>query len=230
VVAHEFQHMVHFNERVLVRGAPGQDALWLSEGLAQMAEEVVARAYHQIGDGGSAMLFRVGAVQRARLYLSRPDTVSVVVMSGQGSLTERGAGFLSMLYLSDRLGTDVLGRLTRTTRSGVTNVEAETGLAWADLLADWWSATYLDAPGPGTGPLTYPTVDLRAYLGGSFPLVPAPAGPGDATPSGSLPSSSVSYYVLSAPTGTTVSVRLGGEAGGPITAQAALRLRLIRIS
>jgi hypothetical protein len=35
---------------------------------------------------------------------------------------------------------------------------------------------------------------------------------------------------LSAPTGTTVSVRLGGEAGGPITAQAALRLRLIRIS
>jgi len=230
VLAHEFQHMVHFNERVLVRGAPGQEALWLSEGLAQMAEEIVARAYFELGDGGSAMLFRVGVVQRARLYLSRPDTVSVVVTAGQGSLAERGAGFLSMLYLSDQMGTDVLGRLTRTTRSGVTNVEAETGLAWADLLADWWAATYLDGPGPETGPLTYPTVDLRDYLGGSFPLVPPALGPGDASPSLSLPSSSVSYYRVSAPVAGTVSVRLGGEAGGPSAPQAALRLRLIRIS
>jgi hypothetical protein len=230
VLAHEFQHMVHFNERVLVRGAAGQEALWLSEGLAQMAEELVARAYDAVFDGESASLFRAGAVQRARRYLVGPDTVSVVVTSGQGSLPERGAGFLSLLYLEDQLGTGLLGDLTRTTRTGVANVELETGMSWPDVLADWWSATYLDGPGPEAGPLTYPSIDLRDYLGGSFPLQPEPIGPGDVSDSGSLWSSSVRYYIVSPPIGGTVSVRLGGDAGGPSAVQAALRLRLIRIS
>jgi hypothetical protein len=229
VLAHEFQHMVHFNERVLVRGALGQEALWLSEGLAQMAEELVARAYDAVFDAQSAQLFRTGAVQRARRYLVGPDTVSVVVTTGQGSLPERGAGFLSLLYLEDQQGTELLGGLTRTTRTGVPNLEFETGIAWPDVLADWWSATYLDGPGPESGPLTYPSIDLRAFLS-PFPLQPASIGAGDASRSGSLWSSSVRYYFVSPPFGGTSSVRLGGDAGGPSPPQAALRLRLIRIS
>jgi hypothetical protein len=230
VLAHEFQHMVHFNERVLLRGAANQEALWLSEALAQMAEELVARAYTQLNDPNSAQLFRSGAVQRARRYLVGPDTVSLVVTAGQGSLAERGAGFLSLLYLEDQLGAEVLGRLTRTTRTGVANVQAETGAAWASLLANWWSANYLDGPGVETGPLTYPTIDLRAYLGGTFPLDPERVGPGDGSDTGSLPSSSVRYYLLRPSVGGTSTVRLGGEAGGASSSQAALRLRLIRIS
>jgi hypothetical protein len=230
VLAHEFQHMVHFNERVLVRGAGGQEALWLSEALAQMAEEIVARAYDVLSDPTSAGLFRAGAVQRARRYLVGPDTVSVVVTAGQGSIAERGAGFLNMLYLEDQRGPGILGDLTRTTRTGVANVETQTGAAWADLLADWWSATYLDTPGPGSGPLTYPTIDLRGYLGGSLPLEPTPIGSGDERDSGSLLSSSVRYYVVAPPLGGSASVRLGGEAGGPSAPQSAMRLRLIRIS
>ncbi|HUF76536.1 MAG TPA: IPT/TIG domain-containing protein [Longimicrobiales bacterium] len=230
VLAHEFQHMVHFNERVLVRDAGNQDALWLSEALAQMAEELVARAYTTLGDAESASLFRAGAVQRARRYLRGPDTVSVVVTAGQGSLAERGAGFLELLWLGDQRGTTLLGSLTKTTRTGVANVEAETGEAWPDLLADWWGATYLDGPGPESGPLTYPTIDLRAYLGGSFPLEPGPIGPADARESGSLWSSSVRYYLVSPPLGGTLSVRLGGASSGPIAPQSALRLRVVRIS
>jgi hypothetical protein len=169
-------------------------------------------------------------VLRARRYLAGPDTVSLVVTTGQGSLPERGAGFLSLLYLEDQQGTELLGDLTRTTRTGVPNVEFEAGIDWPDVLADWWSATYLDGPGPESGPLTYPTIDLRAYLGSPFPLQPVPIGPGDASPSGSLWSSSVRYYFVSPPFGGTASVRLGGDSGGPSAAQAALRLRLIRIS
>ena len=230
VLAHEFQHMVHFNERVLVRNAGNQEALWLSEALAQMAEELVARVYAGVGDDQSATLFRVGAVQRARRYLRGPDTVSVVVTAGQGSLAERGAGFLDMLWLEDQRGSGILGDLTKTTRTGVANVEAQTGEPWPDLLADWWAATYLDGPGPETGPLTYPTIDLRAYLGSTFPLDPGPIGPGDARESGSLWSSSVRYYLVSPPVGGTLSVRLGGESGGPSAPQSALRLRVIRLS
>ena len=230
VLAHEFQHMVHFNERVLVRGAAGQEALWLAEGLAQMAEELVARAYDAVPDATSAEVFRSGARARARRYLAGTDTVSLVVTAGQGSLAERGAGFLDILYLEDQGGTDLLGRLTKTTRTGVTNLEAETGVAWADLIANWWSATYLDQPGPEAGPLTYPTLDLRGYLGGSFPLIPVPVGLGDVTDSSSLDSSSVRYYLVNPPLGGSITVRLGGAAGGPSPAQSALRLRLIRIS
>jgi hypothetical protein len=230
VLAHEFQHMVHFNERVLVRGAGNQEALWLSEALAQMSEELVARAYESQGDGTSASLFRTGAVQRARRYLVGPDTVSLVVTAGQGSLAERGAGFLHLLYLEDQLGLAVLSDLTQTTRTGVSNVEAETGEAWGDLIADWWSATYLDGPGTESGPLTYPTVDLRAYLGGTFPLDPQPVGPEDLTDQGFLWSSSVQYYQVSPPPGGTLTVRLGGAAGGPSSGQSALRLRLLRVS
>ncbi len=230
VLAHEFQHMVHFNERVVVRGAAGQESLWLAEGLAQMAEELVARAYAAANDPSSAQLFRSGAISRARRYLAGTDSVSLVVTSGQGSLAERGAGFLFTLYLEDQLGVGVLGALTRTTRTGVPNVEAETGSMWPDLIANWWSAIYLDGPAPESGPLTYPTIDLRGYLGGTFPLVPAAVGPGDRTDSGSLLSSSARYLVIRPPAGGSLAIRLGGAAGGPSPSQSGLRLRLIRIS
>jgi hypothetical protein len=230
ILAHEFQHMVHFNERILVRGAPAQEALWLSEALAQMAEEVVARAYDGVDAFAADTTFREGTRVRARRYLQRPDTVSVIVTTGQGSLAERGAGFLNLLYLDDRLGGDLLRRLTRTTRTGVPNLEAESGLAWPDLVGDWWLAVYLDRPGGGTGPLTYPTIDLRGFLGAPFPLAPTPIGGSGTNQSSSLWSSSAAYSILTPPSGGTLTVRLGGEAGGPSAAQAVLRMRIVRVS
>ena len=230
ILAHEFQHMVHFNERILVRNAASQDALWLSEALAQMAEEVVARAYDGVDVFASDTLFREGTRVRARRYLQRPDTVSLIVTTGPGSLPERGAGFLGLLYLDDRVGGDVLGRLTRTDRTGVTNVEAESGLAWPDLVADFWAAVYLDTPGSGTGPMTYPTVDLRGLLGAPFPLNPTAIGTLGTNLSSSLWSSSAAYYMITPPSGGTTTVRLGGEAGGPSAAQAVLRMRIVRVS
>lgn len=229
VLAHEFQHMVHFNERILVRGATSQEALWLSEGLAQMAEERVARAYAALGDAASRDLFRAGVRERARRYLRGTDTVSVVVTAGQGSLAERGAGFLHVLYLEDRLGAGILGSLTRTTRSGVANVETETGIAWPALVADWWSAIWLDGPGTESGPLVFPSVDLRAFTS-PFPLSPVPVGAGDHTASGLLWSSSVRYHLVSPPASGSTAVRLGGAAAGPSSSQARLRVRIVRVS
>ena len=230
VLAHEFQHMVHFNQRVLVREAPAAEALWLGEAMAQFAEEAVARRYERSGDPASVELFREGTRVRARRYLSRPDTVSLIISTGKGSLPERGGGFLELLYLHDQHGDDLLRRLTQTTRIGVSNVEAETGLSWASLLADWWSAVYLDDGGPGAGPLAYPTVDLRGFLGNPYPLEPVELGGGDLTRSDSLWSSSAAYYIVSPPTGGSTTVRLGGENGAPSTPQAGLRMRIIRIS
>jgi hypothetical protein len=229
ILAHEFQHMVHFNERILVRDASGQEALWLAEGLAQMAEEMVARDYELQGDTASRNMFRSGARQRSRTYLQRADTVSVIVTTGQGSLAERGAGFLHLLYVEDQLRGDALERLTQTTLTGVANVEAVVGKPWPALLADWWAATYLDAPDPETGPLTYPHIDLKGYLA-PFPLSPSPIGASGASASGLLWSSSAAYYIVTPGVGVSIALRLGGDGGAASPAHAALRIRMIRVS
>jgi hypothetical protein len=229
VLAHEFQHMVHFNERYLALQG-GQEALWLSEALAQMAEELVARRYLELGDAPSAELFRSGTRSRSRRYLASTDSVSLIVSTGQGTLAERGGGFLFVLYLEDQEGPDLLGRLTATTRKGVGNVEAEVGGDWPDIVADWWSAIYLDGPGPESGPWVYPDFALRAFLGNQFPLHIDLLGPGSSRPSGLLWSSSAAYYLVTPDAGGTLTLRLGGEAGGPSPASAGLRMRIIRIS
>jgi hypothetical protein len=229
VLGHEFQHMVNFNERVLTRGAEGNEAVWLSEGLAQYAEELVARSYEDAGDAASAELFRDGVRNRSRRYLSRPDTISLIVSSGQGTLAERGAGYLFTTYIADRYGDGVVRDLTQTTRTGVTNVEAETGTNWAPLLSDWWAATWLDGTGAGAGALEYPTVDLRAFLTDPYPLEPDGLGGADFVREISLRSSSAKYYIVRPTAGETMTLRIGGEAGGASTPQADAQMRIVRV-
>ena len=230
VLAHEFQHMVHYNERILAGGATTNEALWLSEALAQMAEDRVSRAYDALGDGASAAQFRSGNIARARRYLEDTPDVSLIVGTGQGSLEERGAGFLYLLYLTEQEGPGLLGALTASVSTGIANVEGRTGASWPDLVADWWSAVYLDGPGPESGPMVYPQTDLRAFLGDPFPLEPPTVGQSDFTATGALWSSSAAYYIVDPGLTGSSSVRLGGEAGGASAAQAALRMRIIRLS
>ena len=41
ILAHEFQHMINHNERIIERGGERADAFWLSEALAPMGEDLV---------------------------------------------------------------------------------------------------------------------------------------------------------------------------------------------
>ena len=229
LLAHEFQHMVQFNQRFLLLDG-GQAALWMAEALAQMAEEMVARRYEALGDSASTEIFRSGTRSRAARYLADPGDISLIVTTGQGSLEERGAGFLFLLHLVSQEGEELLGRLSTTTRTGVANVEAEVGRGWEEVLRDWWAATYLDEAGADSGPLVYPGVDLADFLGPPFPLVPTPLGPGTSTEVGELWSSSADYFLVEPEDGGTLTLRLGGESGGASSAQASLRLRVVRIS
>lgn len=229
ILAHELQHLIHFNERTLLRDAPTSEATWLSEGLAQYAEEAVARAYDAVGDTDEAERFRAGSRGRARRYLARPDSVSLIISSGKGSLEERGGGFLFTLYLADRFGPDVVTDLTQSIRLGVANVEAETGTDWGALLSDWWSAVWLDGTVAESGGRSYPLLDLRSYLGSPFPLMAEDLGEGDASRTGSMRSASAGYYIVTPGASGSVTFRLGGEGGGESLPQAGLRVRIIRI-
>ena len=230
VLAHEFQHMVHFNERILLLGAASTDALWLSEGLALMAEELVAREYELREDVSATELFRAGNRGRARRYLIDPSAVSLIVAEGRGSLAERGAGWMHVLYLDAQKGSSVLKQMVRTTSTGTENVSARVGVPWEEVLADWWTATYSGGPAAVRSRLTYPGLDLVELLRDAYVLQPEELGDADFTRSGSLWSSSAQYYIVVPTLRGSVTLRLGGEAGGASPAGAALRMRVMRLN
>ena len=227
ILAHEFQHMVHFSERVVRRGG-SQDALWVLEGLAQMAEELVARDYPAPADSAEAELFRDGNRRRALLYLEQPDTVSLIVSSGSGSLAERGAGFLFMLYLHQQDGADVLRRLTQTTLTGTANIEAQTGTTWEELFPRWTTAVFFDRGDGVTGPFTYPDFDLPRFLVDPSPFHLPTGGQGDFAFTTELRASSMRYIRLLPPDGGTLTLTMGGAHGGPFTSGAGASLRVMR--
>lgn len=233
VLAHEFQHLVHFRQRALLRGGVGTGALWLSEGLAQMAEELVAREHQRRGETAWAEQLRAGNRTRARLYLADPSAVGLVASSGRGSLAERGAAWLFALYLEDRGGPRVLRDLTATRRTGVDNVTAATGGPWRDLVADWWTALHLEgAGGAERYGLGYDRVELARLLGageGGWPLVPTEVRAGGFLLTDTLWSSSVRHYLLEPPEGGPVVLRMAGEVGAAGPPGSDLGLRVLRL-
>src|SRR5690606_28370633 len=77
VLAHEFQHMIHFNQRYLLRGVR-TETLWLSEGLAHTAEDVVGAVFRARGRDAEADNFVLANLQRASRYLVDPGRTSLI--------------------------------------------------------------------------------------------------------------------------------------------------------
>jgi hypothetical protein len=145
--------MIHHNERIIERGAANSEAVWLSEGLAHLAEDLVGEELRRRGRVAEADEYQSGNRRRASLFLTAPSEVSLIFAVGQGSLAERGAAWLFVEYLRGQFGTDgVLGLLTGTTATGTVNVEAVMGRAWPDLFSDWSAALELERQVSVRGP------------------------------------------------------------------------------
>jgi len=148
-LAHEFQHLVTFNQRVFLRHSYPEER-WLDEGLSYMAEYLT---------GNSA------TVTHAYSFLSAPQNFSLVHFTraygeNQGTL---GAIYLFMRYLVDRYGESILAKLTQTDRRGIANVEAATGVDFAALYRDWIAALFLSDTGLNSNPIfNYRSLKLRS--------------------------------------------------------------------
>jgi hypothetical protein len=233
VLAHEFEHMIHFNRRMLLGGAQGSEALWLSEALAQMAEDLVGDAFERAREYSKAQYFRSGNFARARLFLQDPGHVSLLASLPPGTLAERGAGWLFLKQLSGRPGQEgLLGRLVSSPSFGVRNLTDAVGLPWESLVADWAGALYLDGTSvPARPGLNVPGVNLRDALSdgdGTYPLLPIPFGGGSGLFSGTLWSSAPYYFIISPPPGG-ISLSAGGPLGGAPEANSGLQLLVIRL-
>ena len=181
VFIHEFQHMISFNQHVLVRGGNVEET-WLNEGLSHYAEELAGRevpdqffpAFSQCEDQ-----FLRDDIFNAYGYLNDPETTFLIAPSGSGgTLDERGAAWLFVRWLGDHfaatqpLAPEVTRALVLTNRTGAANVEAVTGEDFPTLASQWQMANYVtDLPGftPSSDRLQYTSFNLRALYQANFP-------------------------------------------------------------
>jgi hypothetical protein len=232
VLGHEFQHMISFGQR------HNTDALWLSEGLAHHAEDVVADVYQARGDATNAALFRSQNYQRANRYLRDPAGTSLIAEGGTGTLEMRGAAWLFVKYLVGQQPTsNILRKLSESSQSSVANVVQSTGVPWKTLLANWSVALYADdAPelaGATVRPeYTFPNVNLRTAItdGLGYPLRPPTELFSDFTFRETLPSSTQAYLkVQSGSSAFALSLNLAGYLGSAFPASAVPQLSILRL-
>ena len=183
-LVHEFQHMISYNQHVLLRGGALEDD-WLNEGLSHLAEELAGRRVPNGSCIASDCLsqFAFNDVSNAYQYLVDPERWHLVMPSNSaGRVAERGAAWLLLRWIIDQYGgahggSDALTRsLVSTNRLGATNLSAVTGVPFADLLGEWHLANYLDdLPGfsPANVRLKYTTWNWRITFPGLRSQFPA---------------------------------------------------------
>jgi len=224
---HEFQHMISFNQHVLLRGG-STEILWLNEALSHLAEELGGRHYDSLGQTATASAFLIGDLYNGGLYLEDPTAQAMVTDSTPGDLAQRGGEWLFVRYLTDRFGASTPHGLVNTALRGDANVASATGTAFATLLGRWALAVWTsDLPGfTAPADLRYENWHFRstyqslhsqrpADFPRAFPLVPATASPGAVAVSGTLRSGSGSYLLVTQAAGApsfTVSLEPGGVA------------------
>ena len=154
LLAHYFQHLINFNQHVLVRRS-GVEEIWLNEGLSHVAQDLVAE---QENDNYALV----------RAFLRQPGGAGL--STGIGSLAKRGAAYLFVRSLVDLLGKGVLLRLVQTDRIDRDNVETATGESFADLMARWGAQLYISGTGQSGHPrFNYRLTSLQTPEGRGFP-------------------------------------------------------------
>ena len=139
VLAHEFQHAVHWNLD------SGEEA-WINEGLSEVAKELAG--------------YRASFVD---LFLQNPDTQLNYWPDEIGtSGPHYGAATLFLSYLALHYGGyNRLEELARRQEDGINGIEAylsDYDVSFEDVFKDWVVANYLDAP---EGRFSYPDRSVR---------------------------------------------------------------------
>ena len=168
---HELQHMISYNQHVLVRSS-GTEAIWLNEGLSHMAEELGGKLYEShwpcpnlppcpasAGRASTAQIFPDSSqgflppnFGNAYDFFSSRQEFSLTSPTGFGTIEERGVAWLFLRWLVDQKGDAKLRELVQTRNSGTANIAAVAGENFQVLFADYLTAVLLDDfPGATTG-------------------------------------------------------------------------------
>jgi hypothetical protein len=232
---HEFQHMISFNQHVLVRRGPDEDT-WLNEGLSHIAEEVAARFYENKypPDPGNlfsdtAAIFISNDLGNSYEFLESTPTTSLTVFESTGTLAERGAAWLFLRWLADQKDELIFGRLVQTNLTSIANVENVAAEPFTALFGDWAIALWTDSiPGhPRTAVPArnrFKSRNLRQLFAGlnaanpqnfprRYPLVPRTLGFGSTVESSMLPGTMEFFQLGSSTSDPAVGLRFARPDG-----------------
>ena len=143
VLAHEFQHMIHWHQ-------DRNEETWVNEGLSELATALNGM------DPGNAR----------NLYLAKPD----LQLDGWGdtpsdSLPNYGASYLFMQYFLDRFGEDLLKAVVANPKNGIGGFDdtlrrAGLPLTFDDIFADFLVANFVNDRSLGDGRWGYKSLSL----------------------------------------------------------------------
>jgi immune inhibitor A len=146
VLAHEFQHMIHwYNDR--------NEETWMNEGFSELAMYL-----NDFDVGGSEWAFA-----------ATPDTQLNSWPEGPGAAgANYGAGYLFTSYFLDRFGPEATQALVAHPENSFASVEAVleelgAGLTYEDLFADWIVSNLLDDPTLADGRYGYEEIDPPSF-------------------------------------------------------------------
>lgn len=133
ILAHEFQHMINFYQKGIVRGL--SENTWLNEALSMYAMQACGYSLPQNDS--------ITAAQVAT-YLTWPETTSLTNWVGNNA--HYGASYLFMLYLVEHYGgSGILTGMESNALTGIANVESVTGTGtFGIVFKNWVMANYLD--------------------------------------------------------------------------------------
>ncbi|HXE82093.1 MAG TPA: hypothetical protein VN513_02030 [Gemmatimonadales bacterium] len=224
---HEFQHMISFNQHVLVRHADGE-LLWLNEGFSHYAEELGGRSYESNGDarvadctiGTVACRFYAGNLLNANDYLDSTGNHYLLPTEGIGTLAERGAAWLFVRYVVDQYAAGTTRTtwnaftrtMVETSQVGFANVEAATGDQFEDVVSRWGLANYVTDIASAPAELKFVSWDMHAVFASLhtqrpalfpnvYPVNPTVSAGRDVNMSGTLHSGSPIYVIANQPAG-----------------------------
>jgi hypothetical protein len=173
VMIHEFQHMISYNQHVLVHGG-NPEQTWLNEGLSSFAEELGGRLVPDALCTNTDCLtqFSLINLDNASRYLSDPISNYLIGPDRVPlPLEEYGSGWLFVRWLMDHyattpvIGTDLTRKLDGSDHTGASNVANATSAPFGVLVMNWQLANYLDdLPGftPADPLLQYTSWNFRA--------------------------------------------------------------------
>lgn len=145
VIAHEFQHMIHWHN-------DPNESTWVDEGAAELA--VHLNGY----DEG----------RWAPVFADQPDTQLNAWAEETGAAgAHYGASHLLMLYFAQRFGPDRVRALISAPQDGIAGFDAVLageGLSFDEVFQDWVAANYLDDPSLADGRYGYDDVNVDARI------------------------------------------------------------------
>lgn len=136
-LAHEFQHLINYNQHHLVAQLRAEEDTWINEGLSVIAEDVCGYEWHT-PDGrraGSRYLDFYPDEPNANAPL-RYTTASLTHWQGDPIGNYEGAHSF-FRYWADRRGNGYLGRLVQSSSVGVGNLSQTLGVSLPQAMVEW---------------------------------------------------------------------------------------------